>query len=87
MNDTNFILKDFDLDNLSGQARTTYDSSFNTASELEAIQQTCRSQSQQMPEGYKVDYDGREFCTEKRQSASGEKVTDITFGFKLKTDE
>ncbi len=87
MNKSNFILKGFDLDNLSGQARTTYDSSFNTASELEAIQQTCRSQSQQMPEGYKVDYDGREFSTEKRQSDFGKNVTDITFGFELKTED
>ena len=87
MNDSNFILKDFDLDNLSGQAQTTCTSSSNAASELEAIQQACRSQSQQMPEGYKVDYDGREFSTAKRKSASGEKVTDITFGFELKTDE
>ena len=87
MNDTNFILKDFDLDNLSGQARTTCDSSSNATSELEAIQQACRSQSQQMPEGYKVDYDGREFSTEKIESNSGEIATDITFGFELKTDE
>ena len=82
-----FILKDFDLDNLAGQARTTCDRSSNAASELEAIQQACRTQSLQMPEGYKVDYDGREFSTTKRQRASGEKVTDITFGFELKTDE
>ena len=87
MNDTNFILKDFDLANLVGQARTTCYSSSNVASELEAIQQACRTQSQQMPKGYKVDYDGREFSTAKRQSASGDKVTDITFGFELKTDE
>jgi len=87
MNDTNFILKDFDLDNLSGQARTTCDKSSNATSELEAIQQACRSQSQQMPEGYKVDYDGREFSTEKIESNSGEIATDITFGFELKTDE
>lgn len=87
MNDTNFILKDFDLDNLAGQARTTCNSSSNAASELEAIQQACCSQSQQMPEGYKVVYDGHEFSTSKRQIAFGEKVTDITFGFELKTDE
>ena len=87
MNDSNFILKDFDLDNLSGQAQTTCTSSSNAASELEAIRQACRSQSQQMPEGYKVDYDGREFSSAKRQRASGEEVTDITFGFELKTEE
>jgi hypothetical protein len=87
MNDTNFILKDFDLDNLSGQARTTCDSSSNATSEPEAIRQACRSQSQQMPEGYKVDYDGCEFSTVKRQNASGKKVTDITFGFELKSDD
>lgn len=87
MNDTNFILKDFDLDNLSGQARTTCDSSSNTANELEAIQHACCTQSQQMPEGYKVDYDGCEFSTAKRQNASGEKYTEIIFGFELKSDE
>lgn len=87
MNDTIFILKDFDLDNLAGQVRTTCDRSSNATSELEAIQQACRSQSQQMPEGYKVDYDGREFSTEKIDSNSGEIATDITFGFELKTDE
>ena len=40
-----------------------------------------------MPEGYKVDYDGREFSTEKRQSDFGKNVTDITFGFELKTED
>ena len=87
MNDTNFILKNFDIDNPSGQARTTCDSSSNAASELEAIQQACCNQSRQMPDGYKVDYDGREFRTAIRQTTSGEKVTDITFGFELKSDE
>ena len=82
-----FLLIDFDLNNLSGQARTTCDSSSNAASELEAIQQACRSQSQKMPKGYKVDYDGREFSIIKRKSASGDKVTDITFGFELKTNK
>ncbi len=87
MNKSNFILKDFDLDNLVGQAQTTYDSSSNAASELEAIQQACLSQSQQMPDGYKVDYDSREFTAVKKLNTSGEKVTDIFFGFELKTEE
>ena len=82
-----FLLIDFDLNNLSGQARTTCDSSSNAASELEAIRQACCSQSKQMPKGYRVDYDGREFHIEKKQRASGENVLDITFGFELKTNK
>lgn len=85
MNKTNFILEDFDLNNLSGRASTTC---YTTAlSELEAIQQACHSQSQQMPEGYKVEHDGREFKTQKMQNVSGDRITNITFGFDLKTED
>ena len=87
MNKKEFSLLSFDLNTFTGQARTVSDSSSSGLSELEVIQQACRNHSKQMPEGYKVDYDGREFNTIRRQSASDEKVTDITFGFELKTDE
>lgn len=87
MNKKEFSLLSFDLNTFTGQARTAFNSSSGEPSELEAIQKACRYQSQQMPEGYKVDYDGREFNTIRRQSASDEKVTDITFSFELKTDE
>ena len=87
MNDTNFIIKNFDPEKLAGQAQTTIDSSSTASSELEAIQKACQSQSQKMPKGYKVDYDGRVFKTERRQTDSGEKVIDVNFGIELKTEE
>ena len=82
-----FILEDFDLDNLSGHARTLCDNSTSALSVLEAIRQACKSQSEQMPRGYKVTYDDREFRTCKRHDDSGQSITDIRFGFDLKTDD
>lgn len=87
MNNKDFILEDFDLDNLSGHARTSCDDSTSALNELEIIQQACRSKSEQMPEGYKVEPDGQEYSTYKKSDASNQSVTDIHFGFELKTDD
>lgn len=87
MNKEDFILEDFDLDNLSGHARTSCDSTTSALNELEIIRQACRSQSEQMPEGYKVEPDGQEFRTHIKHDDSGQSVTNIRFGFELKTDD
>ena len=82
-----FILEDFDRDNLSGHARTSCDNSTSALSELEVISQACKSKSEQMPEGYKIEHDGGEFCTCKKRDALGQSITDIHFGFEIKTDD
>lgn len=87
MSKKDFILEDFDLDNLSGHARTSCDGATSALNELEIIRQACRNQSEQMPEGYKVAHDGQEFRTHIKRDDFGQSVTDIRFGFELKTDD
>lgn len=87
MSNEKFFLEDFDLDNLSGHARISCDNSTTALSELEIIRQACRSQSEQMPKGYKVAHDDQEFRTHVKRDDFGQSVTDIRFGFELKTDE
>lgn len=85
MNKQNFILEDFNLDNLSGHAHTMYNES--GISELEAIHQVCKAQSEIMPEHYKIVYDDREFLSRKGKDDSGKDFCDICFGFEVMTDE
>ncbi len=87
MKKEDFILEVCDLDNLSGHAVTSCDSTTSALNELEIIRQACRSQSEQMPKGYKVEPDGHEVRTHIKRDDSGQSVTNIRFGFELKTDD
>ena len=70
---------------MSGHAHTMYNES--GISELEAIHQACKAQSEIMPEHYKIVYDDREFLSRKGNDDSGKDFCDICFGFEVMTDE
>ena len=87
MNTPDFILEDFAEDNLSGHARSSFASSMSAQTEMELIRQACLSQTKQMPEGYKLEYDGKGFSTQKKYDSSGHDRLEIHFGFEVKTDD
>lgn len=79
-----FYLEDFDLDTLTGHAKTTINSTDGISSELNAISRACREQSCKMGEYHKVDYDNYPYQTIRRKNDSGESCLDIIFGFEVK---
>lgn len=80
-----FNLEDFDLDTLTGHAKTTINSTDCIGNELNAIARACKEQSCKMGEYHKVDYDNFPYQTIRRKSDSGESCLDIIFGFEVKT--
>lgn len=79
-----FELMNFDNKNMSGYARTSCDQSTTANSEKEIIQRACRKESNRRLD-YDVTYDENPFRTEKKKDEKGNCVTDIVFGFELKT--
>lgn len=82
-----FEIKDFDNDSLEGWAETSYDEATTASSELDIIKKACQDKSKQMKEHYKVEYDGRPFSSQKRKLKDGSTITNIGFGFEVKTKE